>query len=176
MFLAAILLFSSTANADSKIWGHTDPLPEEMLANPIHLECGAEIKEWRGSPVDSQTVNSLCTFTKNRFYSFYEAKGISIKNPAPFRYSLSFIPVTSRYRDLNDSQYRFAGRTTSFKISGYTLNDVRYVFNISNTYDPQFNVSLVHELFHALSFHHGVNGPYDEDFAEEFTMKYMGLK
>src|SRR5690606_34805130 len=114
------------------------------------------IMEWRGSDLNYEKVDRLCSFTKENFYSFMNYKGITLKNSKDFEYFLSFLPISSQYRDLNDTDYRFAGRKTRFKISGYTLNDVKYVFNISNTYDHQFSVSLVHELFHALSFHYDV--------------------
>ena len=182
-----ILLTSVIAGADSRVHGHTHPFQRELLGhthpfqrelleNPITLKCGAVIREWRGSPINKEKVEKLCTFTKVRFFPFMKSKGFNVNESVPFTYSLSFIPNSSQYRDLNDSEYRFSGRSTRFKISGYTLNDVRYAFNLSNTYNHQFNVSLVHELFHALSFHYDVNGPDDEILAEEFTMKYMGLK
>lgn len=85
---------------------------------------------------------------------------------------------------MNDIKYRFYNRSMRFELTGLTRANIGYTFNISNMNDPQFVVSFVHELFHAMSYHYGLfkNHPgnqsqkiaRDEMYAEEFTL-YCGL-
>lgn len=192
-FLIAVffILFASSASADSKVYGHMAPLSSELLPYPMALKCGAVVKEWRGSLASyksrMQTANNLCSFTKKHFFEFIHSKGYESKN-APFRYSIAMLPVDSKYRSLNDKEYRFVNRAgVQGEISGYTSHTSRYVFNVGDIDDYEFDVSFVHELFHAMSHHYGVLDQHqgsgrpekttkDEQLAQEFTVKYLGLK
>ena len=160
------------------------PLSSELLKQPIELDCGAVIREWRGAAINKTKVNNMCSLAEREFGPFIQDLGFSTNNK-PFTYSLSFIPDSKNHRDLNDIIYRFANRSPQDDaLTGYTVHEGRYIFNISNTRDQQFDVSLLHEFFHAMSYHYGVFDQHpgtlydkklkDEDLAKRFTKKIMG--
>lgn len=157
----------------------TLPYYYETLPSSIHLKCGATIKEWRGSSLESQDIKRVekaCLLATLNFREFVKHKGYDVSDSV-FYYNLSFIPDYG-YRSLNS---RFGGN-----ITGYTVHEGRYIFNISDTDDSEFFVSLLHEFFHALSFHYGVFDQHsgnksqkiskDESLAQEFTKKLIGAK
>jgi len=179
----AVLILMST---DSRVQGHTAPLESEVLTDPIELRCGAVIKEWRGPTKDLKQVQKLCDLGVKNFHSFIKEKGLKART-GKFSYSLSLIPADSKYRSLNDLKYRFYTRIQKMILSGYTQHGNRYIFTISNQNHPAFDVSLLHELFHAMSHHYGVYDSHkgkntyeklceDEVLATEFTLKLIGKR
>ena len=181
LILILLLLLSSSAQADTTFV--TLPLPTELLSKPVELDCGATIREWRGSRLTEsriERVNSMCSLVNEKFGPFVKELGYS-PSDAPFYYSLSFIPYGKNYRDLNDIEYRFAGRAGGTNLTGYTVHEGRYVFNISNPNDRDFDVSFAHELFHAMSYHYGIHAQHEgdvdmieENLARKFTKRLMG--
>jgi len=175
LILLAILI-ASTASADELIVGHMKPLPNELLNNPIHLDCGLSIREARGGPPPE--LETQCLHAKKNFFRFINFKGIKPRE-ANFAWSMSFLPEGKCYRCLNDTSYRFKYRFIPGNVIGYTGKDEQYSWVISDYKDPQFNVTFVHELFHALSMHYGVYDSHpgslkdktnrDEILAQEFT-------
>lgn len=205
LFAIFVILFTSTAAADSRVKGHMTPLKSEMLSSPVKLNCGAVVREWRGGDDVSfkeriDKINSLCSFAQQNFFEFVKTEceiqksGMTIRlcrdaeinEQQPFSYSISMIPLDSNYRNLNDKEFRFINRGgNQGKISGYTSFKNEYVFNISDVNDKEFDVSFVHEMFHAMSRSYGLQAQYkvlgeyyrvrrDERLARAFTLKYMG--
>ena len=150
------IFLTNIAVADSKIHGHMKPLDSERLKHPMRLDCGATVYEWRGSTPDKARVNKLCTLAVNNFYSFIKEQGdYNIRN-GRFNYAVSIIPIGKEYRSLNDRKYRFDVRVVNYPVTGYTVLEEKTLFNMASTNRSDFNVSFVHELFHALSHHHEV--------------------
>jgi len=181
ILILTLLFLANTAQADAS--SANLPLASELLANPVRLKCGAVIREWRGSQINSDRVNRICSTAKLAFKPFVRELGYSPNNK-PFRFSMSFIPYGRNYRDLNDVDYRFAGRNLGTQVTGYTVHDDRYLFNLSDVNDRDFDVSLGHELFHAMSYHYGVFHQHkgsesdidetEERLARKFTKRLMG--
>lgn len=176
--LLAIVLVASTAFADTRVVGHPTPLPEELLENPVTLNCGATVREVDGPTPNYANLNSMCTHAHSNFFKFIEAKGLRTQHRRAFTWNLSFIPESASYRDLNDERYRFHNRFIRGRVIGYTSRNHRYAF-MSSRIDSEYNVTFVHELFHSMSMHYGVydNHPgtwaektaTDERLAVEFT-------
>lgn len=182
--LVFLLLFLGIAHvvhsASYKIPNHPKPLQEELLADPIKLDCGAIIMEWRGSDIDFNRVNALCSMSIKMFFPFVHARGYTTSSDK-FIYKISIIPETTDYRDLNDIKYRFRNRAINREdLSGYTDYVLEYIFTTSNISSNEFNVSFAHELFHAMSHYYGVLYQHegknleekiriDELLAEKFT-------
>lgn len=175
----SILLVAGVAFSDQRIVGHMTPLPEEKLENPITLDCGIIVQEVRGNSADYATLNSMCTHAYTNFWKFVDAKDLQTNHRARFIWNVSFLPDDTCYRCLNDEQYRFRYRHVKGRLVGYTDRDQRYAFVLSNNRDREFNVTFVHELFHAMSMYYGIydNHPgnwsqktaADERLAVEFT-------
>jgi hypothetical protein len=173
-----ILFISTSALADQRIEGHMTPLPNELLDNPVTLDCGITVQEVRGN-VNFNKINSMCTYAYTKFWKFITKRGIETNGREGFFWNISFIPEGSCYRCLNDDEFRFKYRNVKGPLVGYTDRDQRYAFMLSNSNDAEFNVTFVHELFHSMSMYYGIydNHPgnwsektlADEILAEEFT-------
>ncbi len=177
--ILAIFLITNVAFADRKIVGHSTPLQNEFLENPVALDCGVTVQEVRGSlPQSYRLLNRMCTLAYSNFFKFVEAKGLRVNHHNSFKWNVSFLPEGTCYRCLNDEQYRFSNRFISGAVIGYTSRNDRYAF-ITNIYDNEFDVTFVHEMFHSMSMYYGVydNHPgswtnktkADEKLASEFT-------
>lgn len=182
LFISLILL-TSTARADNYIVGHMQPLDNEKLETPINLKCGMTIYEWRGGTKDISILNKYCSLALENFGTFIKKhKGIDIEPSLNF--SMSLIPDTKKYRDLNDMRYRFIDRQQQVEVWGYTSYSNRYVFLISNIDLAEFKTVLVHEVFHAISMSSNVFDSHpgdkyekykaDEKLARKFTRE-LGL-
>lgn len=180
-----ILSFALLAG-NEKVIGHMQPMQSELLKNPIYLDCGAVIREYRGSKPSRHVANSLCTSAKRKFVPFVlELNYVLID--ADFNYDISIIPGDQNYRSLNDEEYRFQGRNDGPGFNtGYTSFDSRILFCVPPI-EPDFEITFLHELFHAMSHHYGVlyqhpgktlaqKIEYDEELAQKFTTKYWGKK
>lgn len=141
------------------------PLPSEVLNTPIHLACGATLVESNGYE-DFEHVDELCSFTKEKFEEFFKLKDSRLT------FGISLIPVGSKYRELNDLSFRFSSRQIKDQLIGYTSKTRHHVFSASNV-GENFDVTLVHELFHALSMDNGVYDIDNEVLAEKFTYTYL---
>lgn len=176
-FFLFIFLFSVNLQADEKVIGHISPFFEELLIQPIDLECGAVIREWQGqySQDDIKKLNNLCTYAKNSFWEFVEENSLNVEKNKPFHYNLSLLIDGHGYRQLNDLQWRFSFRSN--EVWGYTSKDLRYSFILSDLDNRNFNKTFIHELFHALSIHYGLykNPSSDEKLARKFEEKYGTL-
>jgi hypothetical protein len=178
-----VFLFASIAFADDRVVGHMEPFSSELLDKYIKLDCGAMIQEVRGGPLDYAKLNSLCSHARSNFFKFVDSKKQSTfdNREDKFTWNISFLPIGSCYRCLNDESYRFKDRfIKGITVTGYTDRSAKYSFAISNTGDSEFTVTFVHEMFHAMSMYYGVYenhpGDYaaksraDETLAQEFTV------
>ena len=175
---ATVMLIANVALADQRIVGHMTPFPEEMLSNPVTLDCGLTVQEARGISPNYPRLNSLCTHAYSNFFKFIEAKGLETRHREPFKWNASFLPEASCYRCLNDEGYRFKYRYVHGRLIGYTDKNEQYAF-MSSVRDRQFKTTFVHELFHSMSMYYGVydNHPggwaaktaADEVLAQDFT-------
>jgi hypothetical protein len=157
--------------------GHPTPFPNELLENPVILDCGAVIQEVQAGQ-DYALLNSMCTHVYSNFFNYIEAKRLRVEHKKPFNWNLSFLSEDTCYRCLNDEEYRFNNRFISGRVIGYTSRNDRYAF-MSSKRDSEFNTTFVHELFHSMSMYYGVydNHPgtwaqktiADEYLAVEFT-------
>lgn len=168
-----ILTVTSSAVADQKIKGHMTPLPSEQLAQPIYInECGLRIREWRGTEMNTKRlsrVKELCALTMRKFYPFAQLMGLQIRNESKFSFDIAFIPDTSGYRGINDTQYRFFYRNSK-NVWGYTSKTNQFIFTISNVMISEMSLILPHEMFHALSMHHGIFDAHSGDDAEKIKI------
>lgn len=177
--LLSTILFSTNSLAEQKTIGHSEPLPQEQLSSPIRLSCGILISEISNADLNYKTLNKLCSFSVEKFFIFIHNKKLQPHHNSPFVWNISFLPEGSCYRCLNDQQYRFYNRYVAGNVIGYTDGNIHYIFMISNINDPEFNVTFVHEVFHAMSMFYGIynNHPgnyankskIDDVLAEEFT-------
>lgn len=192
LFLLFIIIISfiapNLAIADSKVVGHMEPLPHELLVNPIKLQCGLVIREWRGtipSLTEIKKLNLLCDVAKKAFVPFLAQHDIKPQHNKPFVWNLSIIPDGRCYRCMHDLHYRFKQRSIRSELWGYTGLFEEYIFTVSNTSMRYYNVIFTHELFHAFSMYYGVytsHHPFDnrirsakdEKLAVGFT-QYLGL-
>jgi hypothetical protein len=183
--VAMIASIAATALADQPVKGHPKPLPEEMLVEPIHLNCGATIYEWRGSyGRDIGKLNALCDMTHQKFMEFVRMKGLKIKTFKRFTFPISLLSEGEHYRDLNDLRYRFNVRATNGqgKVWGWTSKTEMWSFMLGETSSIEFDITFVHELFHCMSMHYGIfeqhpagrRPEYDERLAREFTT-WLGM-
>ena len=155
IFILAILITSS-AFADERIVGYMPPLPEEMLTDPITLDCGLTINEVRGGSLDVPRLNSMCMHAYDNFFKFIETKGLKTNHNNPFVWNISFLPEATCYRCLNDEKYRFKYRYVHGAVIGYTDKNQQYIFMFVDNKDREFKTTYVHELFHAMSMYYGV--------------------
>lgn len=191
MFILFVIILSFVAPnfaiADSKVVGHMEPLPHELLANPIKLQCGLVIREWRGtmpSLTEIQKLNTLCDLAKEAFIPFLAQHGLTPKHNKPFSWNIAIIPDGTCYRCMHDLDYRFKHRTLRSELWGYTSLYEKYIFTISSTSMKFYNEVFTHELFHAFSMYYGlyinhhpfdnrIRSSKDERLAVSFT-KYLG--
>lgn len=169
------------------------PLPEEKLEQSIFLsgKCAhVEIVEWRGSRQDSVLLDAICQEVLDKFPLFIKEKtNFKLSRTELFSQSLSVIPFNSKFRNLNDTEFRFSARSgieydedgAVMPILGYHQRSTSfiYVYNvvkIDGKLNPQFRTVFAHELFHALSFqwgifqqHSGDKNIKEEEMAQEFT-------
>jgi hypothetical protein len=158
---------------DHRLVGHMAPLPEELLAAPIPLACGAVIRELRGGNIiNLEVLNRLCSEVSSSFLPFLEAQGLSSHASTPFAWDLSFLPSGNCYRCLNDEHYRFRHRVVlDRELIGYTDVSERTIFLTSDAWDAEFRLVFAHELFHAFSIHHRLfadrSGTWQERYVAE---------
>jgi hypothetical protein len=160
------------------------PLPHEVLDSPIVLECGLIIREFSGNKLDKRTINRLnkhCNIAHKYFFLYNH-----MEKPYDFSWNISFIPEGTCHRCLNDRKDRFKDIfIKNNNIIGYTDLKAKYIFMYSKT-DRYWDLTFVHELFHAMSMYYDIydNYPcnqaspqekytckteYDEYHAQQFT-------
>lgn len=178
--LAFLILFiTSFVFADSKIEGNMPPFSEELLTEPINLDCGLSIVEKRGGKkLNVNKLNTMCDNVLKKFPQFIKKKGINVEFTY-FDWKMSILPESSNYRCLNDLKYRFKYRQFQGDVIGYTDYNSKYSFVLNDITDSQFNITFVHELFHAMSMYSGAyeshsynwqnRSSIDESLAQEFT-------
>lgn len=132
-----IFLFSSSVQADDgKVYGHMDPLSNELLPISIKLpDCpGVEIIEWRPTPTqENQTsptekniklVNAVCKAGISNFFKFVKANHLKFKNNEyEFNITVCIMPAKlgfygEGYRNLNDHHFRFKNRERRYESDG----------------------------------------------------------
>ena len=182
--LLALTIALTTATADARISGHMTPLADERLTQPISLSCGVTIYEWRGGKIDQPRVDKLCRMATSYFFPYLETQGIEPQHRNSFSWSMALIPQGKCYRCMNDLQYRFKNRPIRIYLAGYTSFTISWLFMVGGDRHPDFNVTMVHELFHAMSEHYGVFAGHpgsevdkviaDEKLAVGFT-EWLGL-
>jgi len=145
------------------------PLPSEQLKQPIYIsECGLRIREWRGTVMNAERlsrVKKLCTLAVNKFYPFAQLMGLQIHNESKFSFDIAFIPDNSDYRGINDTKYRFFYRSSK-NVWGYTSRTNQFIFTISSVLISEMSFVLPHEMFHALSMHHGIFDAHSDDIED----------
>jgi len=152
--------------AGGRVRGHMKPLSSELLSQPIELECGVLVHEWRGYPRDEAKIQNLCRLATDEFFPFVARKGLVPDHHRTFHWSAALLPNGECYRCLNDEQWRFAKRAARGNLTGYTSFTNRYSFLLGNTRHREFDVTLVHELFHAQSYYYGLFDRHADDDAE----------
>lgn len=190
LFLILALAFPSLALADSKVVGHMEPLPHELLAQPIKLTnyCkGVTIVEWRPTK-DSVSITSpskeaqkviekACNKALSNLQKFANKHNLKIDKNKKFKAKIALMPADiyndgRLYRNLNDNRYRFKNRTRKDiqYIWGWgSENGYLYVRNDVLKYgkqpNPAFELVFVHELWHVISFQYDIfdNLSNDED-------------
>lgn len=175
--ILSILFCTNIALAD-RVVGHPTPFQNELLRNPVMLECGVTIREVRGGSLNYAQLNSMCTHAYSNFFRYIEARGLRVNHHDSFSWNISFLPEGICYRCLNDEKYRFNNRFIGGKVIGYTSRNDQYAF-ITSTQDSEFNVTFIHEMFHSMSMFYGVYDNHygswtckteaDEILAVEFT-------
>lgn len=159
------------------------PMPDELLPTALRLRCGLVVREWRGSPPDPARLDRLCALATERFHPFLREVGLTAPHRRPFAWSASVLPPGRCARCLNDLSSRFAGRATSQTVTGYTSFTHRHSFFGARP-EAVHAVTVVHELFHAQSFHYGLFDQHasndaertriDEGLARQYTA-WLGL-
>ncbi len=182
--LALVWPATGAQAAGDRVRGHMKPLEVELLAEPIEFDCGLVINEWRGYPRDEAKIQRLCLLATEEFLPFLASKGLQPLHRRPFRWSAALLPGGACYRCLNDEQWRFSRRAAHGILTGYTSFTNRYSFLLGDTRHREFDVTLVHELFHAQSYFFGLFDRHadqdpervriDERLAVEFT-ESLGL-
>jgi hypothetical protein len=184
VIILVLTLISTSLVAENRRVGHMKPYASETLAQPMRLGCGVTVFEWRGGGIDRAKVESLCLLATSNFDDFLAKVGIRKLHDKRFDWSLSLSPWGNCYRCINDLEWRFRYRAARFWVTGYTSFNFRYTFMMGNTGHPNFNVTVAHELFHAMSYYYGVFEQHrgnraqkiiaDEKLAVGFT-KWLGL-
>jgi hypothetical protein len=170
-----------------------DPMPPTQTEK-IHLtipHCSQfTIIEWRGDPdfpkwttPNPQTLQVLEEVCYLALKTFPEFTGYKIKKS--FKFSLALMPFSLERsgqgkRNLNDIKNRFKYRNKSYNqgevvpILGYTQHNQRIIYLRHDVLwldqpNPDFKITLIHEMFHALSYHHGLyaSHPGDKNQADE---------
>jgi len=165
---AIIIILTLTSFASAN---RMQPLASERLNNPIELDCGIFIKEWRGGKKDIKLVNKLCSKSLDYYPAFLKKHNLKRKHTWIFRFSMALVPDGRCSRCMNDLDDRFVERPQQSILIGYTSANQRWTYLIGDTYHPEFKVTFVHELFHALNVFYGLWTPTEaeEDLAEAFT-------
>jgi len=171
---------------DKRVVGHMPPLPEERLAEPIEFKCGFVVHEWRGSPRGEREVahvEELCALALERLDPYLARHGLRRQHDRDFTYDVAFLPDSREYRALNDINFRFYYRRTTYVITGYTSFTNHFLYMTGDQNDLEFDVTLLHEQFHAMSDFYGIwtslDGDQDERVAADeqlavgFT-RYLG--
>ncbi len=189
---AALALFPGVAVA-SPPRDRMEPLPSELLAEPIEIEAcpGLTVIEWRPtrgerdttSPSDEgvELMNRLCRLAIDRFPRFVKAR----HRPAldvggafeGLRLCLMPADVDNQgleRRNLNDNDGRFVGRIVQGTTYFWGYLDVHHqtIFMRNDALDPSrapnpgFERTFVHELYHAMSDYSGQRAR-DGDLVEE---------
>lgn len=186
----------SAAADEAQVVGHMTPLPSEELASPIILSgrCSAVVvREWEvdgpGSartPAAIRLLDRLCNRAVKAFPKFVERQGLEAKvtRHPRFSWNVALIPDGYGYRRMNDRKFRFLDRMPPGDLWAYTARDPRYVFLTNQVFErgarPRhiWEVSWVHELFHAMSMNAGIFDSHsssdlekawiDEEYAERF--------
>jgi hypothetical protein len=179
-----LMLLTSLAIADQRIVGHMQPFQEERLDTPMTLNCGVTIYEWRGSGINRAHAEKLCQLAVDNFIPYLKTKRMEPAHDQPFRWSMALMPDGRCYRCMNDVQWRFAYRPVKQYVTGYTSFNQRWLYMFGNTGHREFDVTMVHELWHAQSYYYGIINQYpgdddakvarDERMAVGFTM-WLGL-
>lgn len=175
--ILSVLFITNVALADRMV-GHPTPLQNELLRNPVTLDCGAVVREVRGSSQNYAQLNDMCTHAYSNFFQYIKAKGLRVSHYNTFDWNISFLPEATCYRCLNDEKFRFNNRFVGGAVIGYTSRNDHWAF-ITSARDSEFMVTFVHEMFHSMSMFYGVydNHPgswaqktnADEKLAAEFT-------
>ena len=208
-------LLAFLASMSLALMGHAEeregimPKPSEVLPEPIKLtkSCSKiSIIEWRGTDPNKESsdiLDKICNEAFNKFRRFVSYKGYNYSE-ADFSLTVSLIPAHpnnggSEYRNLNDINKRFANRTKYFTpegriipIWGYYHFNNNHIFirndvlNEDNKVNDRFVTIWAHELFHAMSYRHGIRSQHNRFFpklslgmaeekrAEQFT-QFLGL-
>jgi hypothetical protein len=179
LFLVILLI---TNICLAKVKGHIKPFKEELLQNPITLDCGVVIVEnieyYNGQLVsrelsdkDIKTLNAVCSKVINNYNQFISSHQMGQpKSTERFHWEASLLPATKDYRCLNDTTYRFYYRKLdkgNVIVDGYTDSNQWRTFSLSNRYSKFFKTVFAHEVFHALNYFYAVVDT--EALAEEFT-------
>ena len=182
----ALILFSlmltTLVIADHRVPGHMPPFPKEELASPIKLQCGATIHEWRGTTTDRAKAERLCSLALKNFVPYLKTQDLEPKHSAPFAWPIAMMPDGKCYRCMNDTKWRFIHRPYKGYVTGYTSYTQNWMFMLGSPSHKDFDVTMVHELFHAMSDYYGIVDGYptnrqisdNERMAVEFTL-YLGL-
>jgi hypothetical protein len=182
----ALILFSlfltTLVVADHRVVGHMPPFPKERLASPMHLKCGLTIHEWRGTNIDRARAEKICALAIKNFVPFLKTKGLKPDHDEPFEWPAALMPDGACYRCMNDVKYRFYVRPYKGYATGYTSYTQNWMFMVGNSKRGDFDVTLAHELFHAMSDHYGILDHYptqeqveeNEVLAVQFT-QHLGL-
>lgn len=161
--LTALAPTPARAQAPAPVHSHRNgpmtPLQEERLSPPLELPCGLVITEWRGGASDAAAqrhVATLCRLARSHFGRYIRRAGYHRTHHRPFHYRAALLPTGVEYRALNDTTWRFRGRTDPTLIWGTVVQDLGYMFLVGDTTEESFDVTFLHELFHAMSFFYGV--------------------
>ena len=146
---------------------------------------GIEIVEWRSttgleqqsSPNDLniKIMNDICKISLTNFWSYVKDNNLKfVFNESPVKLTVSFMPAKlgfygDDYRNLNDHSYRFKNREKKYYsdgsiigIWGYTQYSPLYLYMRNDILKKNgqknidFAATFAHELYHVLSYHHGV--------------------
>ena len=162
--IISLVTASIPAQSQDKLTGHIMPLDSELLSPSIHLACGLTIKEWRGGPRDRARVESLCMLAIKSLDPYLKENHLEKIHNRPFDWSASLLPWGKCYRCINDLDWRFRYRQARFLVTGYTSLSYQYTFTVGNIEHRNFDVSFLHEMWHAMSYYYGIydNHPGDE--------------
>lgn len=179
-----LLARGSLVPPERRVVGHSTPLAEELLPEPIPLEgCpGVRVVEWQGTPGLVETtaaspraiavLTASCRLVLARFPAFAREQGLPLVSGDVLSVSVSLLPagagIGEAYRGLNDLAYRFAHHGSRWNedgspvyVHGYFEHAPRHVYlrndvlREDGSARPFFVVVLAHELYHALSNAHG---------------------
>ncbi len=186
-FVAVSVPSPTVARAEDgeRVVGHMLPFAREKLSKPIKLGCGVTVVEWRGGARDRAKLEALCLLATKNLDDYLAHVGVAKpRSNQKFKWSMALLPWGDCYRCLNDLRYRFRGRTARYPVTGYTSFHFRHTFVMGDTTHENFDVTVAHELWHAMSGHFGIFNRHpgkewqrlrrDEELAVGFT-KWLGL-